>query len=157
MSWDSQEEIVRQRLKDYVVTLKPEEKTKLRNAYERALSPHFGKWTTMNEITFVTLRQRQDVLDNISLAVLKEMIGLGPLRYCIVKSYNPEFESLLMLTLHYLPKDKFCMYPEDETLAGPFLHAPWSRWGKELCSWPTIPIEVYITYLALVAKESAQV
>ncbi len=156
MSWDSQEEIVCQRLKDYVVSLKPEEKKKLGDAYERTLSPHFGKWTTMNDLTFVILRQRQNVLDSISLALLKEMIGLGPLRYCVVRSYNQEFESLLMLALHYLPKGKFCMYPEEETLAGPFLHSPWSRLGKDICSRPTIPIEVYIAYLALAAKESVQ-
>ena len=39
-----------------------------------------------------------------------------------------------MLVLHYLPKDKFCMYPEDETLLGPFLHAPWDDIGKSICS-----------------------
>ena len=66
----------------------------------------------------------ENVWDNLRLAMLKEAIGLGPHHYCIIHSYNLDFENLLMFTLLYLPKAKFCMYPEEETLGGPFLYSP---------------------------------
>ena len=65
----------------------------------------------MNQVIFVNLRNRENVLSNLKLAMLKEIVGLGPLYYCVIKSYNLDFESLFMLVLHYLPKEKFCIYP----------------------------------------------
>ena len=80
--------------------------------------------------------------------MLKEAIGLGTHHYCIIKSYNLDFENLLMLTLLYLPKEKFCIYPEDEALGGPFLYTPWDSIGRRICGRPSIPIECYLAYLA---------
>ena len=31
----------------------------------------------MNEVTFISLRNRGNVIENLSLAVFKEMVGLG--------------------------------------------------------------------------------
>ena len=79
--------------------------------------------------------------------MLKEAVGLGPQCYYVICSYNLDFENLLMLTLHYLPKMKFCMYPEDETLGGPFLYTPWDILGERICTQPTISIDCYLAYL----------
>ena len=80
--------------------------------------------------------------------MLKEAIRLGPQRYCIIWSYSLDFENLLMLTLLYLPEAKFCMYPEDETLGGPFLYTPWDILGRRICDRPSISIDCYLAYLA---------
>ena len=84
--------------------------------------------------------------------MLKEAIGLGPQHYCIIQSYNLDFENLLMLTLLYLPRGKFCMYPEDETLGGPFLYTPWDILGRRICAQPSISIDCYLAYLAHKAR-----
>ena len=80
--------------------------------------------------------------------MLNEAMGLGPQQYCIIQSYYLDFENLLMLTSYYLPRIKFCMYPEDETLGGPFLHAPWDILGRRICAQPSISIDCYLAYLA---------
>ena len=80
--------------------------------------------------------------------MLKEAIGLGPHRYYIIRSYNLDFENLLMLTLVYLPQEKFCIYHEDETLGGPFLYTPWDTIGRVICGRPSISIDCYLAYLA---------
>ena len=93
--------------------------------------------------------------DNLGLAMFKEAIGLGPYCYCIIQSYNLDFENLLMLTLLYLPKDKLCMYPKEETLEGPFLHSPWDILGRRICAQPSISINCYLAYLAYKVREIA--
>ena len=97
----------------------------MEHTYDKAVNPFSREWTSLNGITFVNFQNRENFWDNLGLAMLKEAMGLGPQHYCIIQSYNLDFENLLMLTLHYLPKIKFCMYPEDETLGGPFLYTPW--------------------------------
>ena len=86
-------------------------------------------------------------MGQLGLAMLKEAIGLRPQRYCIIRSYNLDFKNLFMLTLFYLPKAKFCMYPEDETLGGPFLYTPWDILGRRICGRPSISIDCYLAYL----------
>ena len=90
---------------------------------------------------------------NLGLAMFKGAIGLGPYHYCIIQSYNLDFKKLLMLTLLYLPRDKLCMYPEDETLEGPFLHSPRNILGKRICTRPSISIDLYLAYLAYKVRE----
>ena len=101
----------------------------------------------MNQVTFVNLRNRENVLSNLKLAMLKELVGLGPRYCCVVKSYNLDFESLLMLVLHYLPKEKFCIYPKNESLREPFLYKPWKILGQRIYTRPTILLERYLAYL----------
>ena len=91
--------------------------------------------------------------DNLGLAMFKEAIGIGPYRSCVIRSYNLDFENLLMLTSLYLPRDKFCMYPEDETLEGPFLHSPWDILGRSIYTRPSISINLYLAYLAYKVRE----
>ena len=118
------------------------------HTYDKAVNPFLGEWTNFNEITFVNLQNRENVWDNLGLAMLKEAIGLGPQCYCIIQSYNLDFENLFMLTLLYLPEAKFCMYHEDETLGGPFLYTPWDILGRMICGKPSISIDCYLAYLA---------
>ena len=101
----------------------------------------------MNQVIFVNLRNRENVLSNLRLAMLKEIIGLGPLYCSVIRSYNLDFESLLMLVLHYLPKEKICIYPENDSLRGPFLYEPWKFLGQRICNRLTISLERYLAYL----------
>ena len=148
MAWTSQGEEVLATLTRYVARLDPQMQAKLGHTYNEAVNPYSGAWTNLDGITFVTLRNRENVWDNLGLAMLKEAIGLGPQHYCIIRSYNLDFENLLLLTLLYLPGTKFCMYPEGETLGGPFLHTPWDILGRRICSRPSISIDCYLAYLA---------
>ena len=134
MAWASQGEEVLEALSQYVAQLNPQKKAELGHIYDRAVNPFSGEWTNLDGITFVNLQNRENVWDNLGLAMFKEAIGLGPYCYCIIQSYNLDFENLLMLTLLYLPRDKFCMYPEEETLEGPFLHSPWDILGRSICT-----------------------
>ena len=119
----------------------------MKNIYSKAINPFRGEWAAMNQVSFVNLRNRENVLSNLKLAMLKEIVGLGPQYYYVIHSYNLDFESFFILILHYLPKDKFCIYPEDESLRGPFLYEPSKILGKSICNRPTILIERYLAYL----------
>ena len=152
MAWTSQGEEVLAVLNEYIARLNPQMQAELGHTYNKAINPYSGAWTNLNGITFITLRNRENVWDNLKLAMLKEAIGLGPQHYCIIRSYNLDFESLLLLTLLYLPRTKFCMYPEDETLGGPFLFTPWDNLGRRICTQTSISIDCYLAYLAHKAR-----
>ena len=102
----------------------------------------------------MNLRNRENVLINPKLAMLKESVVLGPQYYYVICSHNLDFESFLMLILHYLPKDKFCIYLEDESLGGPFLYAPWKIFGQRIYTQPTILLERYLAYLEHQARSA---
>ena len=155
MAWTSQGDEVRETLSRYVTRLDLQKKAKLGHIYDKAVNPFSGEWTNLNGITFVNLWNRENVFDNLGLAMFKEAIGLGPSRYCTIRSYNLDFENLLMLILLYLPGDKFCIYPEEETLEGPFLHSPWDILGRRICTRPSIPIELYLAYLEYKVRQVA--
>ena len=101
MAWTSQGEEVLATLTRYVARLDPQMQAKLGHTYNEAVNPYSGAWTNLDGITFVTLRNSESVWDNLGLAMLKEAIGLGPQHYCIIRSYNLDFENLLLLTLLY--------------------------------------------------------
>ena len=101
----------------------------------------------MNQVTFVNLRNRENVLSNLKLAMLKEIVGLGPQYYCVISSHNLDFESFLMHILYYLPKDKFCIYLEDEFLRGSFVYELWKIFGQRICKQPIILLDRYLAYL----------
>ena len=147
MAWTTPREEICTTLLNYTACPLPERKTELKNIYGKAINPFRGEWTTMNQVIFVNLRNRENVLRNLKLAILKEVVGLGSQYYCVINSYNLDVESLLMLVLHYLPKEKFCIYPENESLRGPFLYEPWKILGQRICNRPTISLERYLSYL----------
>ena len=76
MAWTSQGEEVHAAVHDYTAHLTPEKKTELKNTYGKAINPFQGEWTTMNQVIFVNLRNRENVLSNLKLAMLKEIVGL---------------------------------------------------------------------------------
>ena len=94
MAWNSQGEEVLEALTQYIAQLSPQRKAELGHTYDRAVNPFSREWTNFNGITFVNLKNRENVCDNLGLAMLKEAIGLGPHRYCIIRSYNLDFENL---------------------------------------------------------------
>ena len=78
MAWASQGEDVLATLTCYIAQLNPRKKTELRHIYDKAIGPFLGEWTNLNKVTFVNLRNRENIWSNLSLAMLKEAIRLGP-------------------------------------------------------------------------------
>ena len=76
MAWTSQGEEVWLALRNYTAQLTPEKKAKLKNTYGKAIDPFLGEWIAMNQVIFVNLRNRENVLSNLKLAMLKEIVGL---------------------------------------------------------------------------------
>ena len=84
------------------------------------------------------------LLQSLRVAMLKEVVGVGPQRYCIVFNGAPNFFSKLKMILAYLPIEKMFLYPAPESLGGPFLQEPWLSQGQLLCSHPSISCKEYI-------------
>ena len=78
MAWASQGKEVQTILKQYVGQLGIQEKANLSYIYDKEMAPFLGEWEMNDGITFVTLKNCMNVLENLSLATLKEMLGLGP-------------------------------------------------------------------------------
>ena len=66
--------------------------------------------------------------------MLQEMMGLGPMKYCIVYNKMPNFSSRLLLLINYLPQKKMCFYPSRFFLDAPFDHSPWREIGEAIHS-----------------------
>ena len=62
---------------------------------------------------------------------MKEMLGLGPLNYCIVDSGLPKFDKRVILLLYYLPH-KLCFYPEKANIGPTFSRSPSKEIGKAI-------------------------
>ena len=129
MAWISQGDEVREALSRYVTQLDQQKKAELGHIYDKAVSPFSGEWTNLEGITFVNLRNRENVFGNLGLAMFKEAIGLGPCRYCIVRSYNLDFENLLMFILLYLPRDNFVYTLKKKLLRVHFCIHPGIFWA----------------------------
>ena len=80
----SQGEEVHVVLKDYVAWLRIQEMANLSSIYDKKMAPFLGEGKTIDDITYVILRNHLNVLENLSLATLKEMIGLGSWLYCVI-------------------------------------------------------------------------
>ena len=78
MAWTTLGEEIRTTLLNYTAHLLPERKKDLKNIYGKAINPFQGEWTTMNQVIFVNLRNRENVLSKLKVAMLKEIFGLGP-------------------------------------------------------------------------------
>ena len=66
--------------------------------------------------------------------MILEMMGLGPMRYCIVYNDMPNFFSRLLLLINYLPQKKMCFYPPRFFFDVPFDHSPWREIKDPICS-----------------------
>ena len=78
MDWKTPGEEICTTLLNYTAHLLLEKKAELKNIYGKAINPFQGEWTTMNQVIFVNLRNRENVLSNLKLAIVKELVGLGP-------------------------------------------------------------------------------
>ena len=72
MAWESKGEEVQETLWSYMLQLDCDQQEEtLCRIYGLKISPFRGEWKTMNGLTFVNLRNRENVLNNVSLVVLK--------------------------------------------------------------------------------------
>ena len=82
-----------------------EKKKDLSEIYAKLIFPCQGlnwmdvKWTTQWGVTFVTMWDKEHLLKNIWYSMLMEMMGLGPMKYCIVYNDMPNFFNKLLLLL----------------------------------------------------------
>ncbi len=99
-----------------------------------------GPWRTnpSNDITCIEFMGTPFLLGSLRIAMLKEIIGIGPQRYCIYFSPGPDFYQKLKLIMTYLPREKMFLFPSDTRLAGPFLREPWLSRGRAICARPSL-------------------
>ena len=83
------------------------------------------------------------LLNNIRVAMLKKVVGLGPQRYCVFFHSAPNFYSKPKLIMSSLPQEKMFLYPATARLEGPFLQEPWLSRGRALCSRPSLTFDEY--------------
>ena len=65
------------------------------------------------------------LLNNLRLAVIREVVGLGSHHYCIIRLKLPNFVSKVLLLMRYLPREKLSIRPRQPPLEGPFLQPLW--------------------------------
>ena len=90
------------------------------------------KWTNLWGVTFVTMWSHKHLLQNLQLAMIQEHMRIGPIKYCIINNWMPNFGSKLLLFIRYLSLQKMCFYPPRFPLIGPFLRSPWREIGEEI-------------------------
>ena len=110
------------------------------------IGPNLTMWRRngSQDMTCIQLYGQHWLLQNLRVAMLREVAGIGPQRYCIVFNQAPSFYSKLKMILAYLPIDKMFLYPAQESLGGPFLQEPLLSRGQLLCSQPSISREEYM-------------
>ena len=110
-----------------------------------------GLWKTNSSKTMTCIRTYGYVYlyCNLKIAMIKEGLGIGPERYCIVFNRRPTFYSKLKLLMCYLPREKMFLYPSGVRLEGPFLHEPWLSRGRQICSNPSITLDEYLANFIL--------
>ena len=138
MAWESFEEEALYTIGLHMSVMTKEQKETLSRLYfqrifpERkntwSMEPDFGwnivKWTTIDEVTFLTMWDEEHFLSNIRFTMIQELMKTRPAKYCIINSQVPNFESKILLLTNYLPHDKMCFYPPKNDLDGPFLRSP---------------------------------
>ena len=140
MAWASKEEEAMDIIGKHMGVMRLEKKKELSEIYAKLIFPRQGqnwtdvKWTTHWGVTFVTMWDEEHLLKNIQYAMLLEMMGLGPMKYCIVFNKMPNFFSKLLLLFLYLPHKKMCFYPPQFFFDAPFDHSPWMEIGDAICS-----------------------
>ena len=131
MAWASREEEAMDIIGNHMGIMRLEKKKELSEIYSKLVFPRQGldwtdvKLTTQWGVTFVTMWDEEHLIKNIKFAMLQEMMGLGPMKYCIVYNEMPNFSSRLLLLINYLPQKKMCFYPPRFFLDTPFDHSPW--------------------------------
>ena len=83
------------------------------------------QWITHNDITYVTTWGEDHLQNNLKVALMKEMLGLGPCHYCILDNGLPELDTRILLLLYHLPPSKLCIYSKDGKMRNVSLGSPW--------------------------------
>lgn len=136
MAWASKEEEAMNIVKLHMGVMDYEQKKKTCKIYTQLFFPELDntwsnvQWVTLQGVTYVTMWDHEHLLRNIKFAMIAEMLGVGPYKYCIITNLMPYFENRLALLMGYLPRQKMCFYPTLYVLRGPFQRAPWRSWGQ---------------------------
>ena len=139
MAWTTLEEEAMDIIGKHMWVMRLEKKRELSELYARLIFPQQGqdwtdvKWTTHCGPTFVTMWDKDHLLKNIQFAILQEMMGLGPMKCCIIYNEMPNFFNWLLLLINYLPQKKMCFYPPCFFFEAPFDHSPWREIGEAIC------------------------
>ena len=114
-------------------------------AFRNWIMAYIGHWkiNSSRTMTCIQLKEEWPLYNNLRVAMIKEVVGLGPQRYCIVVNQDPTFYSKLKLVMAYLPHSKMFLYPAGSRLEGPFLQEPWLSRGRTLSSRPSLTAEEF--------------
>ena len=130
---------------DYVARLRFEQHIRASNFGNRRGGAFVGPWRTnpRGDITCIDLLWSPYLLGSLRIAMLKEIIGIGPQRYYVYYHPGVDFYRKLKLIMTYLPHEKMFLYPGEVRLGGPFLQEPWLSRGQALWSRPSLSFEVF--------------
>ena len=98
MAWSTKEELVMVVVRRHMEGMSSPRKTDLITYYSNAFFRHEQqsgwnnvRWTTRGGVTFVTMWDEEHLYNNLRLAMIKEMMGVGPAKYCIVNNAMTNF------------------------------------------------------------------
>ena len=138
MAWQSREEEALARVREHLEMTSRFVRWDFMMGVTAAVFPRQGfngaqtKWITRGDVTRITLWGRQHLLNNLRVAIVKEAMGFGPRHYCIMASWDPYFESKLLLLMRYLPEEKMSLRPWGRPLCGPFREPRWQARGEAI-------------------------
>ena len=105
MAWASTEEQAMYVVRQHMEVASLETKKTLIDLYTQLFFPQPDSswsqvmWSNRCGVTFVTIWGEEHLRNNLRLALIKEMLGLGPMKYCIVNNMMPNFESKVLLLI----------------------------------------------------------
>ena len=100
------------------------------------------KWRSHCNVIRVTLWGRDHFRNNVRIAMICEVLGLGPQYYCIMRSSHLGFAKRVFLLIQFLPHSKMYLYPNfGLPLRGPFDQPPWTREISVAMSQRVIPFQ----------------
>ncbi len=143
MAWTSLEDEACTILRTHLLNQSQEWKEAFYAGLVRTVHPHArwtweqNNWDTHLGITAVTTYGDEHLESNLKLALIGEMLGLGPQEYCVIDTGLPDFEDRLYRILKHLPARKICLYPPRTHLGGPFTQLPWNTIGRLICARPS--------------------
>ena len=138
MAWESREEEVMSVMGNHMAVMDDKNRVRMCKIFTDVFFPNrleswgHTKWITHWGVTFITMWSKEHLMRNISYAMMKEHLGVGPHQYCILSNMMPHFESRVLMLLRYLPRHKLVFYPRMYYLDGPFQRAPWRREGRRI-------------------------
>ena len=134
MAWKSSEEQAMQVVKQHLEEANLEMRQAIIRSQEEFTFPDLAhprwqrtQWVTHNEITYVTTWGEGHLLNNLKVAMIKELLGLGPHHYCIIDNKLPEMDNRILLLLYFLPSAKLCFYSKQGKMRNISLGSPWKE------------------------------